>query len=412
MALLSALILTALWLLAPSRSARAPEAGVTEISFVSRGGGPVADALDDAIRVFEEESDAAHKKDPSKPRYRLVSGQSAARGQVEDPTRFLVSVAGGMPPDVIVFDRYAVTEWAARGAFYPLDEFVAKDAASGRTDAVHAEDFYDSCWDEVVYRDPLTGQRGLYGIPEKVDNRALFYNKDLLKRAGYVDARGEGRPPKTWEELEEMGVKLTEHDAAGHITRLGFAPNYGNSWLYIYAWMNGGRFMSPDGKRCTLNDPKIVDALAWMTKLDDDLGGAEQVNAFQSTFQGGDLDPFIERRQEQRIVPAERVPDAAVALRVHFRERFEQVHRADVVPDSLHGATGIAHAIGVDAVVAVPGVLRRQRDTSALGQFLGVMLVLISGEADGFVLAELGAFVQAEHRGFSRRAAGRDHEPG
>ena len=37
-ALLSALILTTLWFLAPSRSAKAPEAGVTEISFVARGG--------------------------------------------------------------------------------------------------------------------------------------------------------------------------------------------------------------------------------------------------------------------------------------------------------------------------------------------------------------------------------------
>ena len=300
-ALLSALILTALWLLAPSRSARAPEPGVVEISFSARGGGPVADALDDAIRVFEEESDQAHAKDPSKPRYRLVSGQGASRPQTEDPTRFLVSVAGGMPPDVIVFDRYAVTEWAARGAFYPLDEFVAKDAASGRPDAIRAEDFYDSCWDEVVYHDPLTGQRGLYGIPEKVDNRTLFYNKDLLKRAGYVDAKGEGRPPKTWEELEQMAIKLTEHDAQGHITRLGFAPNYGNSWLYIYAWMNGGRFMSPDGKRCTLNDPKIVEALTWMSRLDDDLGGAEKVNAFQSTFQAGDLDPFITGKVAMKI---------------------------------------------------------------------------------------------------------------
>src|ERR1039457_4964735 len=134
-ALLSALILTALWLLAPSRSAKAPEAGVTEISFVGRGGGPVADALDDAIRVFEEESDAAHAKDPSKPRYRLVSGQSASRGQTEHPARCPVRGSGGMPPDVIVFDRCGVTEWSARGAFYPLDELVAKNTASGRPDA-------------------------------------------------------------------------------------------------------------------------------------------------------------------------------------------------------------------------------------------------------------------------------------
>ena len=57
-------------------------------------------AMDDAIREFEK----LH------PQYRVVSGQNASRNQTEDPTRFLVSVAGGMPPDVIYFDRYAVSD--------------------------------------------------------------------------------------------------------------------------------------------------------------------------------------------------------------------------------------------------------------------------------------------------------------
>jgi ABC-type sugar transport system permease subunit/ABC-type glycerol-3-phosphate transport system substrate-binding protein len=298
-ALLSALVLTALWFLSPSRSARAPEPDVVEISIM--GLGPVSGPQGDAIRDFEEQSRLAHGKDPTKPIYRVISGQEASRGQTEDPTRFLVGVAGGMPPDVIRFDRYAVTEWAARGAFGDITPLIEKDRASGRPDAIVPENYFDSCWDEVVFRDPVTGKKGVYGIPEKVDNRALFYNKDLLKRAGYVDTRGEARPPKTWEELEEMAVKLTERDASGTIKRLGFAPNYGNSWLYLYGWMNGGHFVSADGKRCTMNDPKVVDALTWMTKVYDSLGGATAAKAFESTLQGGDLDPFITGKVVMKI---------------------------------------------------------------------------------------------------------------
>src|SRR5712675_1590070 len=207
-ALYSALILTALWLLSPSRSAKAPEPGVVEITYM--GGGPITLELGDAVRAFEQTSRQAHEKDPSKPVYRIISSQNASQNQTEDPTRFLVGVAGGMPPDVIRFDRYAVTEWAARGAFADLSGFIAQDSTSGDPEAIRPEDFFDSCWDEVVYRDPATGKKGVYGVPEKVDNRALFYNKDLLKRAGYVDEKGEARPPKTWEELETMAVKLTE----------------------------------------------------------------------------------------------------------------------------------------------------------------------------------------------------------
>lgn len=287
-AFLSALVLTALWLLSPARSRQVAGPGVVEITYMAPGG-PVAGAMDDVIRAFEEESRLAHAQDPTRPIYRVVSGQNASRNQTEDPTRFLLGVAGGMPPDVIYFDRYAVSEWAARGAFTPLDEFLARDAASGRPDAVRAEDYFPSCWDEAVY------QGRVYGIPNKVDDRALFYNKDLLQRAGY------NAPPKTWEELEEMAVRLTERDAHGRIIRLGFVPNYGNSWLYIYGWMNGGEFMSADGTRCTLNDPKIVEALEFMTRIYDKLGGAQEVAAFQSTFQGGDLDPFLQGKIVMKI---------------------------------------------------------------------------------------------------------------
>lgn len=299
-ALIAAILLTALWILAPTRSAKAPEPGVVEITYMAPGG-PLSSPMEDAVREFEEESRRLHAKDPSKPIYRVVSGQNASRNQTEDPTRFLVGLAGGMPPDVIYFDRYAVSEWAARNAFTPLDEYLARDAASNRDDAVRAEDYYQSCWDEVVYTDPITGKRGVYGIPNKLDNRALFYNKDLLKRGGYVDETGEARPPRTWEELEEMAVKLTEKDASGRVTRMGFVPNFGNSWLYIYGWMNGGEFMSADGRSCTMNEPRIIGALEWMTKVYDALGGAQQVYAFQSSFQGGDLDPFIQGKIVMKI---------------------------------------------------------------------------------------------------------------
>src|SRR5437867_3993851 len=96
-ALASVLVLTALWLLSPGRSAVQNEPGTVEISYMGPGG-PISGATDDAVRQFEEESRLAHAKDPSHPIYRVVSGQNASRNQTEDPTRFIVSVAGGAPP--------------------------------------------------------------------------------------------------------------------------------------------------------------------------------------------------------------------------------------------------------------------------------------------------------------------------
>ena len=84
----------------------------------------------------------------------MLNGQSASRDQTADPTRFLVSVAGGQPPDLLLFDRYAISEWAARGAFTRLDPFLAREARSSDPNAIRAENYYRSCWQEVVYTDP------------------------------------------------------------------------------------------------------------------------------------------------------------------------------------------------------------------------------------------------------------------
>lgn len=296
-----------LWFLNPARTIKPNERGIVEISYLGQAGAD-ADAMNDAFRVFEAESVAAHARDSSHPVYRIVTGQNASADQTADPTRFLVSVAGGAPPDVIRFDRYAVSEWAARGAFAKLDDFVEADRLTGDEAAIRPENFYKSCWEEAVYENPITHERGIYAIPADVDDRALFYNKDMLKRGGYVDAAGEARPPRTWEELEEMAVKLTERDSRGRITRLGFAPNFGNAWLYLYSWMLGGEFLSENRRHCTFTSAPVVQALQWMTHMYDAIGGAERAYAFQGGIQSGrlsvapgEVDPFVQGRVAMKI---------------------------------------------------------------------------------------------------------------
>ena len=328
-ALTGAVLVTALWVLAPQRSIR-HEDGAVELTFMGPDG-PIKGALEDSIREFERLSRLRHEADPAYPVYRVISGQHASRNQVEDPTRFIVSVAGGMPPDVIFFDRFAISEWAARGAFMPLDDRLARDekawqewqadpskpepwpgareepprakgaSALAAVPPIRPDDFFPACWDEAVYRNPLTGGKGTYGIPNNADNRVLLYNKDILIRHGYTNELGEAQPPRTWEELEAMAIAMTERDAAGKIKTIGFIPNYGNSWLYLYGWQAGGEFMSADGKTCTLNHPRVAEALDFMTRIYDRLGGASDVYAFQTTFQGDALDPFIQGKVAMKI---------------------------------------------------------------------------------------------------------------
>ena len=64
----------------------------------------------------------------------------------------------------------------------------------------------------------------IYGLPLSLDTLALYYNKDLLDRAGIPE------PPKTWEEFQAAVKKLTKFDKqTGKIIQAGAALGTGNN---------------------------------------------------------------------------------------------------------------------------------------------------------------------------------------
>ena len=242
----------------------------------------------DVIQEFERRN----------PGIKVVAGLPASWDAFAYGQRLLRAIADGDSPDLAAFDRWGVALGAAGGAFMALDGLLQRDRE--RPDGVQPDEFYPSCWHEVQW------QGKTYAVPSGVDNRALYYNRKLLRAAGLVDAEGEARPPRTWEELDDYALKLSEltRDAQGAITgirRIGFIPNYGNAWFYFYSWLNDGQLLSPDGRRCTLAAPENVEAMQYVTDLYDKLGGARLVYAFQSTFQGAELDPFLMGRVAMKI---------------------------------------------------------------------------------------------------------------
>lgn len=161
--------------------------------------------------------------------------------------KLLPAVAAGIPPDIVIFNRPAITQWAAENAFTPLDSFAQRDG-------VVAEDFLESCWDECVSQDRL------WAIPLNTDNRIFYWNKKIFREAG-LDP---DRPPRTWRELEDFAEKLTLTDAAGRLQQVGFYPLWGDARFYLYAYQKGVRFFSEDGRRAIFNSPEAVETLEWI----------------------------------------------------------------------------------------------------------------------------------------------------
>jgi multiple sugar transport system substrate-binding protein len=97
--------------------------------------------------------------------------------------KFVTAMATNPPPyDVVMVD----VVW--------YDEFINAGYIADVTDMVNAgipdkDKIFPTAWN-VVTRDGKA-----YGLPWLLDTKYLFYNKDILKQAGFDN------PPKTWEEL-------------------------------------------------------------------------------------------------------------------------------------------------------------------------------------------------------------------
>jgi multiple sugar transport system permease protein len=390
--------------------------GITEIVLWT----PIDPMIADPLRPVLEEFERRH------PQYRIRHGSATVRSDTGDPTRFLLGVAGGMPPDLIMFDRFAIIEWASRGAFTDLTPYIQRD--QNLPDGIRRENYLDVAWSESVYKGAN------YAIACEIDTRAMFYSDSSLLRAGFAykanepqvlagkAKAGAARPPQTWEEMclkrlhargransagvivlknferrpevnadqpatarpdltvagvregdvvalikgtdvfrgrirkltgadqfqidfnrdqpagmtalpqtftGECEIKIFDQDsyvcrltrfesATGKPSALGFLPMFGNSWLYMFGWLNGAEFMNPDGTQCRLDSPEIVQALQWVTDVYDAQGGYQTSNVFLAGASSAGLDPFLSGRIAMRIDIGDYLPFSIMLYKPDF----------------------------------------------------------------------------------------------
>lgn len=191
--------------------------------------------------------------------------------------KLMTAIAAGTAPDVATLDRLAVGGWAARGALENLDKLIANDKFPFNK-------YYKATREEAMY------EGSVYALPYDTDLRVMFYNREMFRKAGL----NPDEPPKTWTELVQYSKKLTVSDARGRFKQLGLYPICGNpAWLFLYALQNGTNMLSPDGRKATLDDPRFVEALEWVVKFYDELGGAEKIAGFTDSFGTAGQNPFL-----------------------------------------------------------------------------------------------------------------------
>lgn len=166
--------------------------------------------------------------------------------------KMAAAASGGETPDIATTGLMWNPKYTVFGLFADLN------ALSGGK--INGEDI-NSVYSEGMIKAATTDQ-GLFGIPYDFDSYSLYYRSDLLEEAGVT------APPANWDELVEVGKKLTKDvDGDGKTDQYAFLvmPDWYHYEPFLYA--NGGKVLTDDFKQAAFNSPEGVEALQFYADL-------------------------------------------------------------------------------------------------------------------------------------------------
>ncbi|QHT61126.1 ABC transporter substrate-binding protein [Paenibacillus lycopersici] len=191
-------------------------------------------------------------------------------------TKSLAQTAAGNPPDVIVNAIEETGLRAAKKQNTNLADFLAKDPDVKNR-------FREDLWNTVLYKgDP-------YALPFTTDTRMMFYNKTAFKEAGLDPDKF----PDTWDELEQVAMKLDKKDAKGNYTRIGYAPQFaGFDAKSIAVNFDGGKGWLDENGQANANTPGKIEGFNYVQRYTDRLG-QKNIDEFKAAFGSKEANPFI-----------------------------------------------------------------------------------------------------------------------
>ncbi|MTE18765.1 extracellular solute-binding protein [Streptomyces sp. TRM43335] len=161
----------------------------------------------------------------------------------EASNKFKNAAGGGAgAPDVMRTEVAWVADFASLGYLAPLDDTVAVDGK---------DDFLPQAWGSTQYEGKT------YAVPQVIDTLALFYNKELLEKAGV-------EVPKSFEDIENSTGKFEKEGVTPFYLR-GDDPYFVLPFLYG----EGGDMLDADTKKITIDDEPGVRAFEVMKDLVD-----------------------------------------------------------------------------------------------------------------------------------------------
>ena len=204
----------------------------------------------------------------NKGKYKVIFQQgNADTGQRLDKLRTQFQ-AGGEDLDVILGDVIWTAELAASGWISDLsDRFPESTQQQYLPGSVEA----------------ITFDGKPYGLPWFTDTGLLYYRKDLLKKSGYKG------PPKTWDELKQMTMKVRrESDIKFGFVFQGAKSEAGVCDGCEYIWGHGGNVLDPsDPTKVLVDSPQAIAGLQTERSMITDGIAPEAVTVYEESETDG-----------------------------------------------------------------------------------------------------------------------------
>ncbi|MGM0790129.1 sugar ABC transporter substrate-binding protein [Bacillus sp. MMSF_3328] len=167
-------------------------------------------------------------------------------------------IANGNPPDIMAIDSPTLALYANNGSLLSIDSFMREEA--------NIEDFPEATLKGLSYKGKI------YLSPIVESGIALFYNKNLFKKAGIPEPSSDPAEPMTWEEVAEIASKV--NNPAKGIIGIDPAQGFGDGEAPAYfktpfLWQFGAEVLSPDASTAAgyLDSKEAIEALQFFQDL-------------------------------------------------------------------------------------------------------------------------------------------------
>lgn len=208
-------------------------------------GGALTKVVDSMVEDFEQEN-------PD------IDVKAIYAGNYNDArVKALAALNSGQPAQLSVMFSIDVHELMDLGAIIPFD-----DVISTPDERQWLQSFHPALMENGI----VDGKT--YGIPFQRSTIVMYYNKDMFRTAGLDPEKA----PSNWQELVEMGKKLTKKDSNGNVTQWGaMIPSTGYPyWMFgALTKEKGHKLMNQAGNKTYFDDPKAIAALEFWKDLGD-----------------------------------------------------------------------------------------------------------------------------------------------